>query len=1363
MRLLIAGLILTYTYAVFGQQYTADIQNLTVDHGLPDNSVYCFYQDQMGFMWIGTHNGITRYDGHSFKQFPIKGNELETYPTIKIIGDAQRLWIATMGAGLYQLNLQTHQLNQFPSESENTAYGNNVSDVFQTNDSSIWIATDQGVFRKKVSDQYFQSIQLTHLGNNIGKTITQIVETDKDQIILASNKKALYSIKSSTVESNSGTIECEKMLTGQNFQYIIHDKKSHSTWMGVWNQGLFAMDSTGLTNFRHQENDKSTLSSNQVTGIALDQVGNVWVGTNDRGINLIRQKTELSQSTIINYHTAGRQHQYLKTADVFNSLTDYIIRSLFVDISGILWIGTQNNGLLKIQLKKEVFKYYAQNTYVDNTLANRDVSYPGITKDGSLWIGTWGGGLHHLTPHESSKEKPQYRRFFPIENDSTSISFSRVFPVKEDSKENLWLGTNGGGINFLSKEEKYKDRPKFVRYQHNSTQKNSLSNNIIRSMLVDSKDRVWAGTDKGLNLLLPDSKSFEIKFENFVIRALDEDVTRGIIWMGTNNNGLVSWNPSLNESKEYKYSSIHDNEVPLLNILDLAVTPSGKLWVGTVDGLFSFDPDTEKFTYCTGGAGTSPRQVESIQIDRHGRLWLGTWENGLFAYEPDKNKFTNFRMTEGRISNSFTEGSSKGSDGSMYFGSRNGFYGFHPDSVLLDEMLPKVLITEIFAGEKRIPESEIYQLNTRQPKPVVFDYDDEIISIFFSGLSFSLNDPIRYAYNLSGIDKQWNNTNVGEQHITYSNLSPGRYIFSVKSVHHSNVGEPAKITIIINPPWWRTWWSYTLFSVLFAFVVFKIRQYRQAKRQEEKDNFRKKIEREKEERLQQIKLEFFTNVSHEIKTPLTLIKAPVENMLNSDQLSPKNKEYAALIKSNTERLMRLTNQLLDYRKVSLSQMPVKNELIDVVDAIQKVCQLFGELANKNEVNFIFQSELSSLMVSLDNEKLESIIFNLLTNAFKHTPKEGRVEVLFTLPENKQLQIEVRDTGSGIPKDKIDQIFNLFYTENDQNNTIQKGTGIGLALVKELTSLMQGQVRVVSEESSGTSFFVSFDIPTKSGNTPPKYIELNRTTKRKKVLVSDRKDKSNGKQLPLLLITEDDPEMNNYIAMQFSDTYQIIQAYNGKQALELLSDKYPELVITDLMMPEMDGIEFCTKIKSDLETSHIPVVMLTAKGQDEEKLQGLKTGADAYLTKPFSPELLKVTIANLIKSRKLLQDKYSKSIQVEPSGITITPVDEKFIQDVLNTVDLHLADSSFTVEQLAREIGSSVPQLYRKVKAITGLGPNECIRDLRLKRAALLLKESGLSISEISYKVGFGNPKYFSRCFSQQFGCSPREFKGKVKA
>jgi len=510
-------------------------------------------------------------------------------------------------------------------------------------------------------------------------------------------------------------------------------------------------------------------------------------------------------------------------------------------------------------------------------------------------------------------------------------------------------------------------------------------------------------------------------------------------------------------------------------------------------------------------------------------------------------------------------------------------------------------------------------------------------------------------------------------------------------------------------------------------------------------------------------LEFFTNVSHEIKTPLTLIKAPIENMLNSGQLSPENREYAALIQSNTERLLRLTNQLLDYRKVSLSQMPVKNESIDVVDILHKVCLLFGELANKNKVDFIFESAASSLTVSLDNEKLESIIFNLLTNAFKHTPKEGRVEVLLELPDNEKLQMVVKDTGSGIPKDKIDEIFNLFYSESGQNNTIQKGTGIGLALVKELTTLMKGQVKVESEQNVGTAFFVSFDVPTNVVDAQPKYVALCQAVKEQKLKSNESKEKSNDKELPILLITEDDPEMNNFIAMQFASSYQVIQAYHGKQALVLLKNKYPELVITDLMMPEMDGIELCSLLKSELETSHIPVVMLTAKGQDEEKIQGLKTGADAYLTKPFSPDLLKVTVENLIKNRKQLQDKYSKSIQVEPSKITITSVDEKFIQDVMDTVDLHIANSSFTVEQLAKEIGSSVPQLYRKVKAITGLGPNECIRDLRLKRAALLLKESGLTIAEVSYKVGFGNPKYFSRCFSQQFGCSPRDFKGKVKA
>lgn len=1348
--------LLAFSWQGYSQRYSADFENMTVDHGLLDNSVNCFFQDELGFIWIGTSSGVSRYDGHTFRNFEIDATKTSRTEVVEITYQNQKLLVATRNSGLFEIDLKNLQIINVDYRLDITKSRKRLFDLLRTTDNSIWLVDDSAVFRRKEGvDKLFESINFFDVDNQLIAGITEVQVGKSDHLTLATADGFVYQ-STEPYEELTGIV-CREILNHDGVQQLYLDLDNGASWISVWNQGIYLEDDTGeVNNFQHDERDKYSISSNQITEMSSDDQGRLWISTEDRGINLFQPN-----KGFINRNSAGREVGFEKASDVFNRLADYTIRTIFFDKSDLLWVGTQNNGLIKVEFKKEVFEYYQQETDKDNTLAHRDVSFPRVTKNGSLWIGTWGGGLHYLSPEDVSRPDPEYKRFFPIPGDTTSISFLRVFPILEDQKGNLWLGTNGGGLNFLSKEERIKDNPKFKRYQHDPNDSNSLSDNTIRSLLEDSQGNLWAGTDKGLNKFVPGQSGFQLYHEGLVIRELAEE-PGGNLWLGTVNHGLVSWNPILKGEVRYELFESEGKQLPLGDIQHVEIGKDGIIWLGTSIGLLSFDPQNEKFKHFTMADGILSGPVESMQIDTKGRLWIGTWINGLYVYEPDTKGFTNFRMTQGRMGNSFTEGSSQSMDGTMYFGSRNGFYSFHPDSVEISITMPNVHVTKVISGETPIDDYIIHDI--RNSTPINIEYDDKVLSISFSSLSYQLNNPIRYAYQLSGVDKQWNTTTADEYGLTYSNLQPGEYTFKVKSVYQNKAGKETRMKLIVNPPWFRTWWSYLIFGSIVFFALTQIRWYRKSKRREEQERFKEKVEREKEERLQQIKLEFFTNISHEIKTPLTLIKAPIENILSSE-ISGQNRDYAKLIKSNTERLMRLTNQLLDYRKVSLGQMPIKNEELDFVSVLQEVCALFSELSLNNNIRLIFQSDFSKLKALVDKDKLESIVFNLLSNAFKYTPKEGDIVVkLVNAQEEKKVRIQVEDSGEGIPNNKLEDVFNMFYSGSDPDNHIQKSTGIGLALVKELTSLMSGSVKVQSEVSVGTVFTIDFNTEVSSQENNSIYQVLNSLTpSHKNTEDVNEKEIVNKNDLPLLLIAEDDLEMNNYIALQFNSQYKIIQAFDGKEAFDMAIKHPPELVITDIMMPISSGIEFCAFMKAELSTSHIPVVMLTAKGQDRDKLEGVETGADAYLTKPFSTELLKVTVAKLIEGRKLLHEKYSKSIKVEPSSITITSVDERFMQDVIDLVDLNIGDSDFSVEQLAKEVGVSSAQLYRKVKALTGMAPNEFIRDIRLKRSTLLLKESGLTIAEISYKVGFGNPKYFSRCFSQQYGVSPKAFKQTQKA
>lgn len=1359
VRHILSAILLAASWLCHGQRYTAEIENIRVIHGLPDNAVYSFFQDDDGFMWVGFQSGLARFDGYDFTLFEIKTRDTEASPVIEIVrGEGDQLWVATRGAGLHQLDRKTLEISPYQPPEGEPAIGKQISDIMLQSSGNLWGVTEQGVFVQKAkSPASFSPVHFTH-NDRLVQDVTEIFEDKQHRLIIATASQQLFRTREPNPGATDRLVACEPLdlqTTAGNFFNADADSE---IWMSAWNQGIFVMNDTGnITHLRNTRQHNGSVSSNQITDITEDKNGNIWVATYDRGLNILPSQSPSGDYSFINYRSAPRHSVYEGVTEAFNDLTDYNIRKMFFDRTGVLWLATFNSGILKVQLKNETFRYYQQNTLADNTLAHRDVSFPKITRDGSLWIGTWGGGLHYLSPEEASKANPSYQRFFPVEGDSTSISFPRVFPVLEDRDNNLWLGTNGGGLNLLTWTERTKDQPRFRRFQHDSSDSNSINHNSIRSIFEDREGVLWVGTNQGLNKYIPNEDRFARFAEGFLIYEIDQD-SQGKLWLGTLNNGLIVWNPELDQYKKFTdYQDAEGNLQPLRDVHHVLVDSSDIIWLGGRDGFFSFNPETEVFRQFTEAEGIPTRQIESMQVDQKGRFWIGTWESGLYSFEPETEQFTHFKMTRGSLGNSFTQGSSQAADGTLYFGSRNGFYSFHPDSVKAPQPLSEVYITAVQGGDSQLDKAAIHDLNTNSDNSLQFGHKNRTVSISFSGLTFDVDEPVRYAYYLSDIDDSWRITNIGEHRLTYSNLYPGTYTFQVKAILGTAEGPVTSVTIIIHPPWWQTWWSYLIFASLCLFIAYRIRLYRKAKLKREQDAFRQKVEREKEERLQQIKLDFFTNISHEIKTPLTLIKAPVENMINSRELSSKNTQYAALIKSNTERLLRLTNQLLDYRKVSLNQMPVKNQNLDLVALIEDVCILFRELASGNGILFSFHATSSALSVHIDKDKSESIIFNLLTNAFKHTRRGDEIKVVIDT-DGALVTVKVIDTGSGIQDDKLDEVFSMFYSEESQSDSIQKGTGIGLALVKELTTLLNGKVTVTSKKSVGTTFTVSLSTEVMARTPGNKEVVFNGSM----VQAATRPDWEEAlkvqSKLPALLVVEDDRQMNDYISMQFSHQYKVIQAENGVVAYEHAVNYSPELIITDLMMPESDGIELCEKLKSNLATSHIPIVMLTAKARDEDRLRGVKTGADAYITKPFSLDLLTVTVEKLIESRRLLRRKYGNSLEIEPASITITSIDEDFIRSILHIIDEYMDNSNFSVEQLARETGVSTPQLYRKVKAITGLAPNEFIRDLRLKKAAIFLKETGLGIAEISYKVGFSNPKYFSRCFRQQFGSSPKAFR-----
>ena len=530
-----------------------------------------------------------------------------------------------------------------------------------------------------------------------------------------------------------------------------------------------------------------------------------------------------------------------------------------------------------------------------------------------------------------------------------------------------------------------------------------------------------------------------------------------------------------------------------------------------------------------------------------------------------------------------------------------------------------------------------------------------------------------------------------------------------------------------------------------------------------KQQFVDKVKRQNELKLQELKLAFFSNISHEIKTPLTLIKSPLESLLKSEKLSKNGRYYVSLIESNTERLLRLTNQLLDYRKMNRKQLPLDQKKIDLVKLITTVCELFQLVAIQRQTRFSFRSTLGELSCELDQEKMESIIFNLLTNAFKYTPSGGEVSLELSLQNQKNICLSVLDSGKGIDESEIAHIFDPFYSNSDENAVyaFQKGTGLGLNYVKTLVELMKGDISVENRRTGGTAFH--FTLSPAISYVEEKKIVLQFEEIKNEEIEVDTSNQNIDEDSPVLLLAEDNNQMSEYIASQFRDVYKVIIAENGQKAFDLAIEHMPDLVITDVMMPVMDGVTFCHKLKNDLKTSHIPVMMLTAKAREEDAVSGFESGADAYITKPFSVELLKLQAAKLIEGRKALYEKFSKTIHFDPAGITFTSLDNDFMTQLIEELERRIDDSSLSVEDLATFSNLSVSQFYKKVKAITNISPNEFIRELRLKKGAEILVKSDVSVSQVAYQVGFSDPGYFTKCFKKHFECTPKQYREKQGA
>ena len=907
--------------------------------------------------------------------------------------------------------------------------------------------------------------------------------------------------------------------------------------------------------------------------------------------------------------------------------------------------------------------------------------------------------------------------------------------------------------------------PLSLQYVNNPKDPTSISKNSVWTIYQDKQETIWVGTTGGLNKLIPSD----------------------------NNNSRATF-------IHYTHDSENSSSLSSNYISSLYEDNSGNFWVGTAGGgLNKFDRESEVCIRFNVEDGLSDNLISGILEDSEGNLWLSTG-NGLSKFNPKTKTFNNYTTKDKLQSNWFQGGIAyfKNKNGEMFFGGNNGFNSFYPDSIKENVRIPSVVITDsrlfnnsISIGLDTTTNRTILSKSITETNEIELTYKDYIISFEFAALDFHTPEKNKYAYIMEGFDKGWTYTDASRRFATYTNLDPGEYVFKVRGSNNDGIWNEAgtSIKLVITPPWWSTWWAYTLYILFGLGLLYSLRRYELnrtlLKNQVKLDEVKLK-EREETDKM---KSRFFANISHEFRTPLTLILGPTEKVL-SESKDNETKKQLSIVKRSANRLLGLINQLLDLSKLEAGKLELKASKTNIVTFIKGLTMSFESMAERKDITLKIKSSSDEIELYFDKEKMTNIMTNLLSNAFKFTPEGGQITVALSLipsPSGRgmskgqgegEVRITVLDTGVGISQEELSKLFDRFYQVDSSQTREHEGTGIGLALTKELVELHHGTISVDSKLGSWTEFTVTLPLGEKHLNdeeiveepvilsgaknlTEPVIDDFIKTDSLSSFdkLRTPQNDNTLDEDKNIVLVVEDNSDVREFIKDALGNEFQIEEAQNGEQGVRKAEQVIPDLIISDVMMSKMDGNELTKRLKNDEKTSHIPIILLTAKSEQQSKLEGLETGADDYLTKPFDTKELRVRINNLISIRKKLQEKYSKGdfIPVKKiEGKKLSDLDERFMSKVMEVIESHISEEEFSIEEFDREIGMGRVQLYRKVKALTGKSPSRYIRSIRLNRAKNMIEEKKGNISEIAYSVGFSSPQYFTRCFKEEFGFPPSD-------
>jgi hypothetical protein len=1301
-------------------------KNLSIRNGLSQNTVNAILQDRKGFMWLGTKDGLNRYDGLSFRKFKHDaanprsiGNSFITSLYEDFNGN---IWVGT-DAGVYIYYPEKEAFEEFDCQSlEKTRIERSVSMIAGDKQGRVWIAVEaQGMFCYDARQKLLRNYPLSEISSNI-KCFTF---DSGGTLWLGFYGDGLYYSKDNlaTVHPYGSPEDGKREFEGGVITKIVQGNYN-CLYIGSVKEGVSELN----------------LTSGQVRNLlAIDESGEsifcrdllpysdneLWIGT-ESGIY------------IYNLRTAQFIHLRASLYDSY-SLSDNAIYALYKDREEGLWIGSYFGGVDYYPRQYTYFaKYYPKN--IANSLHGKRVREFCRADDGTLWIGTEDGGLNHFNP-----KTKEFHFFEP------SAGFTNIHGLCMDGSH-LWVGTFSKGIRVIDTRTGM-----VLRTYTEGHTPHSLNDNSIFSICRTSAGEIYLGTLFGLLRYNRTQDNFDRipELNGKFVYDIKED-SYGNLWLATYANGAYCYDVSVRRWKNYVFDAEDEKSLPYDKVLSVFEDSYRQIWLTTQGGGFClFHPDTETFTRYGLKDGLPNDVVYQIVEDDDRFLWLTT-NNGLVRFDPKTMEMKVFSTANGLPTNQFNYRSGfKDEAGNIYLGSINGFVAFDPRTFAENRQVPAVAITDFLLFNKEVSvgetDSPLKSSITFSDK-VVLTADQNSFSFRIAALSYQAPRMNKLMYKLEGFDEGW--LTIGESPlVTYSNLGYGDYVFKVKASNSDGVWneQETSLHLSILPPFYLSGWAYCFYVLFFmgclvcVIFYFKKRNYRKQHRQMEM------LEQEKEREVYHAKIDFFTNVAHEIRTPLTLIKGPLENIILKKEVDSETKEDLYIMKQNTERLLNLTNQLLDFRKTEIRGFRLNFTECDVVAVLRETYLRFTSLAKQKGLDFILELPQECFMADINQEALTKIISNLLNNGVKYASTYLRISLE---TDEKVFHIRTFNDGEMIPDTMKEEIFKPF-VRLDKEDEVTTGTGIGLALSRSLAELHQGSLMM--EKGEEVNCFC-LTLPVNQDSTITLLAE-NVSQVEENSCGWEQEETDTKEKKPMILVVEDNPDMLAFIRKQLTTEYSVLTAMNGIEALAVLDNHYVNLVVSDVMMPQMDGFELCKTIKLDLSYSHIPVVLLTAKTNIQSKIEGLELGADAYIEKPFSVEYLLANISSLIHNREKLRQTFAKSPFVAANTMALTKADEEFIWKLNDIIQANLHNPEFSMEDMADALKMSRSSFYRKIKGVLDLSPNEYLRLERLKQAAQLLKEGKSRVNEICYTVGFNSPSYFSKCFLKQFGVLPKDFIG----